>query len=84
MRGAFTNLSVVPYIGTWIETIRVRRGSDQDRVVPYIGTWIETLDLAKGFNSELVVPYIGTWIETCLVTTTSLKARSRTLYRYVD
>ena len=37
-----TLLLVVPYIGTWIETllsVQQWRASD---VVPYIGTWIET------------------------------------------
>ena len=34
---------VVPYIGTWIETKRVRTLYEQIAVVPYIGTWIETL-----------------------------------------
>ena len=31
---------VVPYIGTWIETIAVSH--NRACVVPYIGTWIET------------------------------------------
>ena len=57
-------LSVVPYIGTWIETYFRSREQYLKTVVPYIGTWIETLiSIAKG-NVEKVVPYIGTWIET--------------------
>ena len=35
---------VVPYIGTWIETVKPEGLSTQNTVVPYIGTWIETLD----------------------------------------
>ena len=36
-------LSVVPYIGTWIETETWSRTANLDAVVPYIGTWIETI-----------------------------------------
>ena len=35
--------SVVPYIGTWIETTEKEKRSGYFTVVPYIGTWIETL-----------------------------------------
>ena len=56
---------VVPYIGTWIETLFRIGKLSQVPVVPYIGTWIET---RKGFRADevppSVVPYIGTWIET--------------------
>ena len=33
---------VVPYIGTWIETLRNFIMFRSFEVVPYIGTWIET------------------------------------------
>ena len=33
---------VVPYIGTWIETVYAYDVSYPNEVVPYIGTWIET------------------------------------------
>ena len=56
--------SVVPYIGTWIETNQICLSVRCLPVVPYIGTWIET-DLTPEQKDELkVVPYIGTWIET--------------------
>ena len=45
--------SVVPYIGTWIETETWSRTANLDRVVPYIGTWIETI-------KSLCVPFGGT------------------------
>ena len=35
-------VSVVPYIGTWIETCLEGWGNAFVIVVPYIGTWIET------------------------------------------
>ena len=35
-------IGVVPYIGTWIETIKIRNIPFPRLVVPYIGTWIET------------------------------------------
>ena len=35
---------VVPYIGTWIETIGANKRQKRAIVVPYIGTWIETSD----------------------------------------
>ena len=34
---------VVPYIGTWIETMGKQETFTKTKVVPYIGTWIETL-----------------------------------------
>ena len=34
--------TVVPYIGTWIETRLGELEQKLDNVVPYIGTWIET------------------------------------------
>ena len=57
-------MSVVPYIGTWIETVTENTNETTGRVVPYIGTWIETCIMCKSINSSYVVPYIGTWIET--------------------
>ena len=38
---------VVPYIGTWIETVVMSRLRDAGLVVPYIGTWIETFHNQK-------------------------------------
>ena len=34
---------VVPYIGTWIETVTIFMFRQNSNVVPYIGTWIETI-----------------------------------------
>ena len=60
-----TNLIlVVPYIGTWIETIGKTVTLHVASVVPYIGTWIETTLFRKSRKATSVVPYIGTWIET--------------------
>ena len=57
---------VVPYIGTWIETVKSGWLREWKEVVPYIGTWIET-KMEDGEKKETsVVPYIGTWIETTL------------------
>ena len=35
-------IAVVPYIGTWIETVMGGLFKMMEYVVPYIGTWIET------------------------------------------
>ena len=56
--------TVVPYIGTWIETSMRNVPFVTCPVVPYIGTWIETGIGAKKRQEAAVVPYIGTWIET--------------------
>ena len=37
-----THFWVVPYIGTWIETVLPINTHSSPAVVPYIGTWIET------------------------------------------
>ena len=34
-------LTVVPYVGTWIEMYNVSIESASQKVVPYVGTWIE-------------------------------------------
>ncbi len=49
--------SVVPYIGTWIETEQRELPYMTEGVVPYIGTWIETSDNAikmSGLESYLI------------------------------
>ena len=43
--------TVVPYIGTWIETKKTYNRWITSEVVPYIGTWIETIAVG--------VPIIG-------------------------
>ena len=57
-------LDVVPYIGTWIETVLHAYTKQRYVVVPYIGTWIETPSFFALLVKTNVVPYIGTWIET--------------------
>ena len=50
-------VTVVPYIGTWIETLFGDSERGEEFVVPYIGTWIETetLDIVfKSFVSYLI------------------------------
>ena len=42
-----TYANVVPYIGTWIETLTLNRVEQVLLVVPYIGTWIETEEKNK-------------------------------------
>ena len=77
-------ITVVPYIGTWIETKRGTTTREIGNVVPYIGTWIETSEVIQRLYVFLVVPYIGTWIETLLKTKRIQLWLRRTLYRYVD
>ena len=57
--------TVVPLVGTWIETYRSRNFSIAVNVVPLVGTWIETRTCHKKlFEKCIVVPLVGTWIET--------------------
>ena len=77
-------VSVVPYIGTWIETNPDILIALSEEVVPYIGTWIETKLRSIFKTTEHVVPYIGTWIETVIRRYRGIRSSSRTLYRYVD
>ena len=46
-------MTVVPYIGTWIETLQTYKDKEEKEVVPYIGTWIETTRLTKTVNAYL-------------------------------
>ena len=55
---------VVPYIGTWIETLISIAKGNVEKVVPYIGTWIETFEGLEDSSKPSVIPYIGTWIKT--------------------
>ena len=77
-------MTVVPYIGTWIETSHSNSKRLVLSVVPYIGTWIETFTGYAEDDYPMVVPYIGTWIETNIMCKSEIFAKSRTLYRYVD
>ena len=44
---------VVPYIGTWIETVLQNLSVKRPEVVPYIGTWIETISEIEGGEKAL-------------------------------
>ena len=85
IQSIITNIDVVPYIGTWIETrlraLRIRALE----VVPYIGTWIETLDslsLIWYISRRTLYRYVD-WNQKSDVEL--VKGREgRTLYRYVD
>ena len=69
-------ITVVPYIGTWIETMKVKETGTAEHVVPYIGTWIETPQQGVAPLVGLVVPYIGTWIETDEIADAIVKLQS--------
>ena len=43
---------VVPYIGTWIETLMSIAKGNVESVVPYIGTWIETAKYNIDYNKK--------------------------------
>ena len=45
---------VVPYIGTWIETIGANKRQKRAIVVPYIGTWIETISSVAFLTRKLL------------------------------
>ena len=54
---------VVPYAGTWIETVLWKGAMQNGAVVPYAGTWIETISDHRKCTIIIVVPYAGTWIK---------------------
>ena len=57
--------SVVPLVGTWIETLDLMvLFQGVLRVVPLVGTWIETSIRFLSLEPLFVVPLVGTWIET--------------------
>ena len=55
---------VVPYRGTWVETVKAVDNINEVGVVPYRGTWVETGIITDNFILDSVVPYRGTWVET--------------------
>ena len=54
---------VVPYVGTWIEMVKLPSELPVTLVVPYVGTWIEIDGVRQLSPAGVVVPYVGTWIE---------------------
>ena len=57
--------TVVPLVGTWIETPELVIEIPDGLVVPLVGTWIETGDCYALHDTVAdVVPLVGTWIET--------------------
>ena len=56
---------VAPYMGAWIETIKLRVPSLPIYVAPYMGAWIETIFANQWSGTCNVAPYMGAWIETC-------------------
>ena len=77
-------IGVVPYAGTWIETVLGDYDKEGGAVVPYAGTWIETRILRRTGLTGQVVPYAGTWIETGMYTTLKVGANGRSLRGNVD
>ena len=78
------SLAVVPYAGTWIETMKVTFYRFNKCVVPYAGTWIETSVTGMLTAPSPVVPYAGTWIETALGHSLSYNYPRRSLRGNVD
>ena len=59
------NASIVtPYVGVWIETVKLLDELDNYKVTPYVGVWIETFICGYEVGSISVTPYVGVWIET--------------------
>ena len=76
--------SVVPYIGTWIETVSMIARVAKALVVPYIGTWIETIWMfakAEYPDCRTLYRYVDWNYKTSVDPPELLR---RTLYRYVD
>ena len=44
------SISVAPYVGAWIETLKYTGNSSPTLVAPYVGAWIETLIIKKGLK----------------------------------
>ena len=85
MQSVVCRLYVVPYIGTWIETLVrpiITYGIASRTLYRYVD-WNPVISM-KWTRRKGVVPYIGTWIETRNVRHFLRSTRSRTLYRYVD
>ena len=84
IKSIITDINVVPYIGTWIETYTGTASEQVNRVVPYIGTWIETepwRNCEKAAPCRTLYRYVdwnsaARYCSSCRL--------SRTLYRYVD
>ena len=75
---------VVPYVGTWIEIMKLFSTCWPDLVVPYVGTWIEMIRCAMSWAARSVVPYVGTWIEILKMHVSPLIGTSRSLRGNVD
>ena len=75
--------AVAPYVGAWIETLKVRLSDLPSLVAPYVGAWIETFPRVVVEELSDVAPYVGAWIET-IPSLASVPSLCRTLRGCVD
>ena len=80
----FHQRSVAPYVGAWIETVKIAKISQIPLVAPYVGAWIETPIYLIYKSLYPVAPYVGAWIETLSTVTALSVVIRRTLRGCVD
>ena len=67
---------VTPFVGVWIETLRMVLNWKSYSVTPFVGVWIETKRCAHWLSLAVVTPFVGVWIETHVTLPLICEARS--------
>ena len=57
---------VAPFVGVWIEIIKVLSSLKNSLVAPFVGVWIEITWYRILRDRVLVAPFVGVWIEIYL------------------
>ena len=61
-----TAKTVTPFVGVWIEIIRLCQKRLNGRTVtPFVGVWIEIRYIDVDGEKMTVTPFVGVWIEIC-------------------
>ena len=54
---------VTPFVGVWIEMIKIIGLPSSNIVTPFVGVWIEILQQHSPAQLFPVTPFVGVWIE---------------------
>ena len=84
IRKLLVNIAVAPFVGVWIEILRLFYENQESDVAPFVGVWIEIKIMLKGDRNRYVAPFVGVWIEITSTISTWKKKNCRSLRGSVD
>ena len=63
IRKLLVNIAVAPFVGVWIEIVRIATSQMLKEVAPFVGVWIEMASYFCLGGKTMVAPFVGVWIE---------------------